>query len=619
MLASAGTILPPDSALEAAVTHLRPRYGRPAATPSARTWPGGCRSRSSGGPVCARPIITRPPTTSRPSGARRCGWNGQTRRVLAEGGRGREVGIHFRHTIPVLVVLDTTELMGDPVCGGIGWRVLAHAVSKWHLRLIVPEVAVAEAVAGYGRAIAEAAVALERFSKLARRLGFPDASEGAAAAAKEALEGYEERLRKALGDAGAEFVGPPEVAHLDLVQRACSRRRPCDSNGDGYRDTLNWLTVVRVAEASPDDEVVWVTGNFKDFADESGTRLHPDLTEDLKQAGVSGRVRLVLSIGDLAQELAAGLPVEVGDDLRRAAEYLQAETVRSYIAAEVFVSMVGGVVDARRGGLPPWTQRAEISRAVGEPREVKVEMRGSLAGREGVAEFEFEADTTLLITGGGDAQKLEGFGLAGASSGPEGVGLEATKPLVYRGLLTLGNYGRPVGWEVTGIEARSEDKGRAWWTLTSKFRERVERFRVTPPSWAFDTSVLASFPEVPRMELPTLPSADFALDFITRLPKIPRIDWPTIVLSGTFDTDVLASLPKLPRGDLAEALVQLGKSVPASGGEDAVDSPLGGEGDSGEGQPGGHEGDGSERPPSVETGPSDSQQGDATPDSPEPS
>jgi hypothetical protein len=121
------------------------------------------------------------------------------------------------------------------------------------------------------------------------------------------------------------------------------------------------------------------------------------------------------------------------------------------------------------------------------------------------------------------------------------------------------------------------------------------------------------------MELPTLPSADFALDFITRLPKIPRIDWPTIVLSGTFDTDVLASLPKLPRGDLAEALVQLGKSVPASGGEDAVDSPLGGEGDSGEGQPGGHEGDGSERPPSVETGPSDSQQGDATPDSPEPS
>jgi hypothetical protein len=71
----------------------------------------------------------------------------------------------------MIVLLDTTVLLSDVEFQGAAWRVTAQAAQAWDVRIFVPEVAIAEATAGYERAIAEARTGLERWgSKHSGRL-----------------------------------------------------------------------------------------------------------------------------------------------------------------------------------------------------------------------------------------------------------------------------------------------------------------------------------------------------------------------------------------------------------------------------------------------------------------
>jgi hypothetical protein len=87
---------------------------------------------------------------------------------------------------------------------------------------------------------------------------------------------YAGRLRKRLEESGVEILPVPGFPHKDLVQRATERRRPCNDKGDGYRDTLNWLTLLDFAKAEPDHRIIWVSNNTDDFGS-GGGELHPDL------------------------------------------------------------------------------------------------------------------------------------------------------------------------------------------------------------------------------------------------------------------------------------------------------------------------------------------------------
>jgi PIN domain len=158
----------------------------------------------------------------------------------------------------MFILLDTTAILSDPLCAGTAWRVLAHAEPAWNLRVFVPEVVVAEAIAGYRRRITEALVGFQRWGdKHAGPLGLRSVREAAEAALEEAASSYPARLREALNDLNATVIKPPDVAHMVLVERAAARRRPCDADGNGYRDTLNWLTLLALASEYRDERIVW--------------------------------------------------------------------------------------------------------------------------------------------------------------------------------------------------------------------------------------------------------------------------------------------------------------------------------------------------------------------------
>jgi hypothetical protein len=99
-----------------------------------------------------------------------------------------------------------------------------------------------------------------------------------------------------------EFVNVEDIHGDDAVEalyREATRKRPA-KNGRGARDSAIWLTVARRARI--DEAVLFVSNNYKDFADESHENLHGDLLHDLD--GMAGEVKYLRSVQDLIRELA---------------------------------------------------------------------------------------------------------------------------------------------------------------------------------------------------------------------------------------------------------------------------------------------------------------------------
>jgi len=214
----------------------------------------------------------------------------------------------LRHTRTVIVVFDTNAVMQDPMCGGAVWQVLAHAPQSWSLQLMTSEVAVAEAVAGYSRAVAEAVAAFDKVARSWGRIGAQVQADSARDELQKKVHVYRDHLTESLREVGVAVLPPPDVSHMEVVARSVSRTRPCDDIGNGYRDTLIWLTVLQIASERSDEPVIFVT-NDSDFMNSDRSGFHEDLVADLSSIGAEDRVGLRQALADVVIQLGAA-PVE---------------------------------------------------------------------------------------------------------------------------------------------------------------------------------------------------------------------------------------------------------------------------------------------------------------------
>jgi len=115
------------------------------------------------------------------------------------------------------------------------------------------------------------------------------------------LQAYEHFLREKILSNG-EIVPIPEVSIQSLVDRDLARRRPFKENRVGFRDTLIWETIMRLATTEECEGIVFITENTKDFLENN--RLHPHLVDDLTQRGLAPEiVTLFVSVEQFIETL----------------------------------------------------------------------------------------------------------------------------------------------------------------------------------------------------------------------------------------------------------------------------------------------------------------------------
>jgi len=196
----------------------------------------------------------------------------------------------------VFVVLDTNIFHRDFLLRGNAFRILLESIQYVPARLCIPEIVLDETLAKYREALSERVEARAKAQRQLRGilLQSPD-TEPFVLDEHEALHTYEAHLKARLVEAGAKFLPYPTDPHKEVVKRALLRGKPFDVQGRGYRDYLIWASLRSEVYYAPEETVVLVTANTRDFCD--GDALAKSLQDDLARYHHPGtRVSVVASL-----------------------------------------------------------------------------------------------------------------------------------------------------------------------------------------------------------------------------------------------------------------------------------------------------------------------------------
>jgi hypothetical protein len=185
----------------------------------------------------------------------------------------------------MFVFVDANIIVGDPQLRHPVWAQLREAVGLGHVHVVASEIVFDEAVSTYRRSLKT----IRR--ELLEKVQF--APSGVKAFVEQArdecniiAERYEAALPALWAEHGFEMVKVASTSHGEVARRATTRTRPFNDQGGGYRDTIHWLTLLKLAAEHPREAFVILT-NDRIFA--SGAFLQRSLVQEfegINQAGI---------------------------------------------------------------------------------------------------------------------------------------------------------------------------------------------------------------------------------------------------------------------------------------------------------------------------------------------
>ena len=101
---------------------------------------------------------------------------------------------------------------------------------------------------------------------------------------------YESYIEEVISIHNIQIIPYPNTSHQYLAKKAMHIKKPFNINEKGYRDSLIWESVKSLiskdnAHIETSLEVVFITGNYKDFLTDEGD-FHDDLLSELKIEGI---------------------------------------------------------------------------------------------------------------------------------------------------------------------------------------------------------------------------------------------------------------------------------------------------------------------------------------------
>lgn len=329
-----------------------------------------------------------------------------------------------------IVVVDTTVTFDDLLLRRLNWMQLLALSAKGHILLVVPDVVFRESVRHWKRQADQSLrTARSEFDKLKTSLGL-DAGDGPPADLA-IVEAHEQYLRDRLTSVGAQLPALPHAATPEkLLERDLAGRRPFAASGKGFRDALNWETILELAAAPTTAQIFWVSRNSTDFGDGNG--LHPDLADELSDPA---QVVLIPTLADLfrrpefstlIQDLAASLEeleAYLSPMLATTEDDVPAQTTDHFIRfalVDAAQRLLGESVDSGYAAFEPDARYGQLE-LPGEVEDVTIDYVDADPDTAEWQVYESYDGTTLLVGATIEAElTFEGFVSKSAAMEPEG-------------------------------------------------------------------------------------------------------------------------------------------------------------------------------------------------------
>ncbi|MGZ0069404.1 PIN domain-containing protein [Microbacterium sp. Yaish 1] len=307
----------------------------------------------------------------------------------------------------MLLVLDANVIVADPMLRSAIWPQLADAVRGGRVEVLLPTLALEEAIATYRRLREAKAVEIQAVGRKASRDVQAHLERARKAALREGRK-YPKRIRTALEAVGVSMIDAPRVTHSDVARRAIARRRPFDENGSGYRDTLHWLSVLEVVDGRFEDEdIVFVSADRRAFGGEGNARgeLHQHLVDDLAERGAEDPwFRWIQSLAEFSVPGVFHDQIQEGFDIA-----VSAGEIGGYLQSALWESRLDDLLPRDLG--TPGEPAALFITDIGEPLVGEVEVRQYWERGDLRADFLATVDVELALqrvrSGGGDVEVQE--------------------------------------------------------------------------------------------------------------------------------------------------------------------------------------------------------------------
>jgi rRNA-processing protein FCF1 len=195
------------------------------------------------------------------------------------------------------IILDSNVVFNDPLLESTHLRALVPFLSSKDIELCIPEVVLEEIVRHFKSDYKDALVKLKKATRLAAVIGL---ELNHLPPVEEAVEQYRSKLQERLNDIPARIIGIPGIDAREFLHRDLNQRKPFDSTGRGFRDSLIWESVLAELEDHSEDVALISNDNAFSSPDEDNEDtllIHPDLHEDLKAREIpSSRIALFRSL-----------------------------------------------------------------------------------------------------------------------------------------------------------------------------------------------------------------------------------------------------------------------------------------------------------------------------------
>ena len=197
-------------------------------------------------------------------------------------------------------VVDANIIIAEDFGRSVRFRTLLAASNALGYKVYVPRLAITETVAKFSREFGKEFNSARRIlGQLSKLLGQRLETAIADLDPETETASFENSLVAKLNYAHVTQLHYPDIAHEDVAHRAVSRKRPFGQEGSGYRDTLIWLSTLKLADET-DGKIVLVT---KDGDFGKADALHNDLINDLVEAGhTKDKVALSSSLSNIIDE-----------------------------------------------------------------------------------------------------------------------------------------------------------------------------------------------------------------------------------------------------------------------------------------------------------------------------
>jgi hypothetical protein len=188
----------------------------------------------------------------------------------------------------VIVVADTNIFHGGPRMRRSHFRILLGQHLRGRISLALPEVVVRELPKLFQTQLDAASTAIMTETAKLRDLGHDPGPVTVPDSTKARTE-FEQQFRAGLKQRGVR-VAPVTGIVDNYLDQSVAERRPFRGKSQGFRDALIWRSVLELAD---EDEVLLITKNWKDFAQDDKHRdvLHQHLRDDLPRARAPARPR----------------------------------------------------------------------------------------------------------------------------------------------------------------------------------------------------------------------------------------------------------------------------------------------------------------------------------------